>query len=64
MKKLLILLSLTFAFGQDMLSEADKQATKLDKILSASNTVKFYNYDLGTVKQSYGAKLECEIKKL
>lgn len=58
MKKLLILLSLTFAFGQNMLSEADKQATKLDKILSASNTVKFYNYDLESVFNQAKSKIK------
>ena len=32
-------------FGQNMNSEEEKQATKLDQLLASSNTIKFYNYD-------------------
>ena len=64
MKKLIMFFSISLMFGQNMNAEEEKQATKLDQLLSSSNTVKFYNYDLGTVKQTYGAKLKCEIKKL
>ena len=64
MKKLIIFFSISLMFGQNMNSEEEKQATKLDQLLASSNTIKFYNYDLGVIKQTYGAKLKCEVRKL
>ena len=64
MKKIIILCMLSLALTEDMNAKAEQEATKLDQLLSSSNTIKFYNFDLGTIKQTYGAKLECEIKRV